>query len=71
MRFQVLLVVAMKMAFLWVVVSCSPVEVYRHFRGTFCLHYKVIASSKEEFIWQQGAEKNICMSEKKGKRRVI
>jgi hypothetical protein len=30
----------MKMAVFWVVATCSLVEVYRRFRGAFCLHHQ-------------------------------
>jgi hypothetical protein len=30
----------MKMAVFWVVVPCSLVEVYQHFRGACCLHHQ-------------------------------
>jgi hypothetical protein len=30
----------MKMAVLWVVAPCSLVEVYRRFRGVYCLHHQ-------------------------------
>jgi hypothetical protein len=30
----------MKMTVFWVVAPCSPVEVYRRFIGTCCLHHK-------------------------------
>jgi hypothetical protein len=30
----------MKMAAFWVVVLCSLVEIYRHFRGAFCFHHE-------------------------------
>jgi hypothetical protein len=30
----------LKMAVFWVVAPCSMVEVYRHFRGPFCLHHQ-------------------------------
>jgi hypothetical protein len=30
----------MKMTVFWVVAPCSLVEVYRRFRGAFCLHYQ-------------------------------
>jgi hypothetical protein len=35
--FEVLTAASMKMAVFWVVVPCSLVELYRRFRGTFCL----------------------------------
>jgi hypothetical protein len=42
MRFHVLVVVGMKIAVFWVVSSCRLVEVYRDFRGPYCLHHKVM-----------------------------
>jgi hypothetical protein len=36
--FQVLTATSMKMAVFWDVVPCSLVDVYRCFRGTYCLH---------------------------------
>jgi hypothetical protein len=41
-RFQFLTAVSMKMAVLWVVEQCSLVEVYRRFRGVYCLHHQSI-----------------------------
>jgi hypothetical protein len=38
-KYQVLKAVSMKMAVIWVVVSCSLVKVYRRFRGVYCLHH--------------------------------
>jgi hypothetical protein len=38
-RFQVLTAASMKMAVFWVLVPCSLVELYRRFRGAFCLHH--------------------------------
>jgi hypothetical protein len=43
--FEVLTAVGTKMAVLWVVAPCSPVEVYQRFRGPFCLHHQGDASS--------------------------
>jgi hypothetical protein len=40
LRFQVLTAASMKMAVFWVVTLCSLVEVYRHFRGAYCLHHQ-------------------------------
>jgi hypothetical protein len=40
MRFEVLTAVNMKMAVLWAIVPCSLVDVYRHFRGAYCLHHQ-------------------------------
>jgi hypothetical protein len=40
--FEVLMVASMKMTVFWVVVQCSLVEVYQHFRGTCCLHHQGI-----------------------------
>jgi hypothetical protein len=38
MRFQLLMVMSMKMDVFWVVAPCSLVEAYRRFRGACCLH---------------------------------
>jgi hypothetical protein len=38
-RIQVLTVASVKMTALWDIASCSLVEVYRRFRGAYCLHY--------------------------------
>jgi hypothetical protein len=43
-RFQVLTAASMKMTVFWHV-ACSLVEVYRRFRGAFCLHYQGDESS--------------------------
>jgi hypothetical protein len=37
-RFQVLTAASMKFRVFWDVAPCSHVEVYRHFRGAYCLH---------------------------------
>jgi hypothetical protein len=50
--FQVLAVASMKMAVFWVVVPCSLVEVYWHFRGACCLHYQDNSSSSPCW-WRQ------------------
>jgi hypothetical protein len=39
-RFQVLTTANTKMNVFWVVVPCSPVEVYRRFRGDCCVHHQ-------------------------------
>jgi hypothetical protein len=41
-----------KLAVFWVVASCSLVEVYRRFRGAFCLHYEgnEAASTSEKSV---------------------
>jgi hypothetical protein len=38
--FEVLIAVSRKMAVFWIVVPCSPVEVYQCFRGPFCFHHQ-------------------------------
>jgi hypothetical protein len=38
--FEILTAVSTKMAFFWVVVPCSLVEVYQRFRGPCCLHHQ-------------------------------
>jgi hypothetical protein len=38
-RFQVCTVVNMRITVFWDVVPCNLVEVYRHFRGSCCLHH--------------------------------
>jgi hypothetical protein len=40
MRFQFLTAVSLKMAVFWDVAPCSLVEVYRRFRGAYCLHHQ-------------------------------
>jgi hypothetical protein len=45
-KFQVLKAMSMKMAVFWVVAPCSLVEVYRRFKGAFCLHHE----SDEYFV---------------------
>jgi hypothetical protein len=40
MRFQVLMVVSMKMNVFWDVVPCGPVQVYWCFGGACCLHHQ-------------------------------
>jgi hypothetical protein len=39
--------VSTKMAVFWVVVPCSPVEVYQRFRGPCCLHCPDDGGSKD------------------------
>jgi hypothetical protein len=39
MQFQVLTVASMKITIFWDVALCSLVEVYQHFRGSYCLHH--------------------------------
>jgi hypothetical protein len=39
-RFQVPSTASMKMTVFWVIAPCSLVEVYRRFRGTYCLHHQ-------------------------------
>jgi hypothetical protein len=39
-RFQVLTAASMKMTVFWDVAPCSLVDVYRRFRGTYCLHHQ-------------------------------
>jgi hypothetical protein len=39
-RNQVLTAASMKITIFWDVAPCSLVEVYRRFRGAFCLHYQ-------------------------------
>jgi hypothetical protein len=38
-RFQVLTAANMKKKAVWDIASCSLVEVYRRFRGAYCLHH--------------------------------
>jgi hypothetical protein len=38
-RSQVLTAASIKMAVFWGVAPCSVVEVYRRYRGIFCLHH--------------------------------
>jgi hypothetical protein len=40
LRFEVLMIVSVKMAVVWVVVPYSLVEVYRSFRDACCLHHQ-------------------------------
>jgi hypothetical protein len=37
-RFQVLTAASMKIAVFWAVAPCFLVEVYRRFKGAYCLH---------------------------------
>jgi hypothetical protein len=39
-KFDVLTAASTKMAVFWVVALCSPVAVYRRFRGACCLHHQ-------------------------------
>jgi hypothetical protein len=45
MRFEVLTAASMKMVVFWVVAPCGPVEIYRHFRGAYCVHPRAAYSS--------------------------
>jgi hypothetical protein len=47
-RFQVLMVARMKMTAFWVIVLCSPTELDRRFRGSYCLHHQGSDSSDDE-----------------------
>jgi hypothetical protein len=40
LRFEVLTVASMYNVVLWVVATCSLVEVYLCFRGAYCLHHQ-------------------------------
>jgi hypothetical protein len=39
-RFQVLTATSMKMTVFWDVVPYSLIEIYRRFRGAYCLHHQ-------------------------------
>jgi hypothetical protein len=39
-RFQVLTAASMKMTLIWNVAPCNLVEVYRRFKGAYCLHHQ-------------------------------
>jgi hypothetical protein len=39
MRFRVLTEAGVEVAVFWIVASCNLAEVYRRFRGVFCLHH--------------------------------
>jgi hypothetical protein len=49
--YEVLTAVSTKMAVLWVVATCSLVEVYQRFRGPCCLHHQGYDSSS--WWWRQ------------------
>jgi hypothetical protein len=45
-RFQVLTATSMKMIVFWGITSCRFLEVYRRFRGAYCLHHKQSTSTR-------------------------
>jgi hypothetical protein len=55
MKFQVLTAASMKMAALWNVAPCSPMEVDRCFRGANCLHHQVDELRRSTFMRLHGA----------------
>jgi hypothetical protein len=49
---QVLTVASMKMAVFWAVAACSPIEVYRRFRGACRVHYQGDDDAGIKHLWK-------------------
>jgi hypothetical protein len=62
-RFQDLTVASMMFIVFWCVALCSHVEVYRHFRGAYCLHRQGNESSPSETLVNFIVSTQCCIPE--------
>jgi hypothetical protein len=39
----------------WDVITCGPIEVHRHFGGTYCYIFRVVKQAKKEISMKEAA----------------